>query len=285
MANTKLKLKKSSVAGRIPVAGDLEYGELAINYADGKLYYKNSSNAVKSFLDSASSVSLIQQYSVDSSEVINLIDSDYVTARTGAAVDSDYVNGLIDVTTAVEYIYQPTSNTTVFQGSDVNNNTLSYTSGYIDVYLNGSRLTPTLDYTATNGTSVTLLGDPISNGDTLSINGRSRMSLKAEGEVVGVNSSLSSTSQAVVDTFPSASHRTAKYIVQMSQTSSSRYQSTEVLLVHDGSVVHMTEYGTVRTDSDMGSIDAAINAGTVELKVTPTFANTDIKMKRIKIDV
>ena len=40
MANTKLKLKKSSVAGRIPVAGDLEYGELAINYRDGKLYTK-----------------------------------------------------------------------------------------------------------------------------------------------------------------------------------------------------------------------------------------------------
>ena len=43
--NTKLKLKKSSVVGRVPASGDLEYGEVAINYADGKLYYKNSSNA------------------------------------------------------------------------------------------------------------------------------------------------------------------------------------------------------------------------------------------------
>ena len=45
MSNTLL-LKKSSVAGRIPLAGDLEYGELALNYTDGKLYYKTSSNAV-----------------------------------------------------------------------------------------------------------------------------------------------------------------------------------------------------------------------------------------------
>ena len=45
MSNTLL-LKKSSVAGRIPLAADLEYGELALNYTDGKLYYKTSSNTV-----------------------------------------------------------------------------------------------------------------------------------------------------------------------------------------------------------------------------------------------
>ena len=35
-------LKKSSVAARVPVAGDLAFGELALNYADGLLYYKKS---------------------------------------------------------------------------------------------------------------------------------------------------------------------------------------------------------------------------------------------------
>jgi len=41
-----IKLKKSSVPGRLPQAADLEYGELAINYADGQLYYKKSDNTV-----------------------------------------------------------------------------------------------------------------------------------------------------------------------------------------------------------------------------------------------
>jgi hypothetical protein len=45
MANT-VRIKKSAVAGKIPLAADLEYGELAINYADGKLYYKNATNIV-----------------------------------------------------------------------------------------------------------------------------------------------------------------------------------------------------------------------------------------------
>lgn len=35
-------LKKSSVAARVPVVGDLAFGELALNYADGLLYYKKS---------------------------------------------------------------------------------------------------------------------------------------------------------------------------------------------------------------------------------------------------
>lgn len=45
MANTII-LKKSSVAGKVPVAGDLQVGELAINLADAKLYSKNSAGTV-----------------------------------------------------------------------------------------------------------------------------------------------------------------------------------------------------------------------------------------------
>lgn len=50
MAN-KIILKKSSVVGKGPTAGDLDYGELAINYADGKIYFKASDNSVKYFKD------------------------------------------------------------------------------------------------------------------------------------------------------------------------------------------------------------------------------------------
>lgn len=41
MAN-KIVLKKSSVTSKVPTTDDLDYGELALNYADGKLYYKKS---------------------------------------------------------------------------------------------------------------------------------------------------------------------------------------------------------------------------------------------------
>jgi len=44
---SKIILKKSSVTDKTPVVGDLEYGELAINYADGKLFYKKSDNTIQ----------------------------------------------------------------------------------------------------------------------------------------------------------------------------------------------------------------------------------------------
>jgi len=50
-------LKKSSVGAKVPVAGDLAYGELALNYADGKLYFKNSSNAIQSFSNDSNNAS------------------------------------------------------------------------------------------------------------------------------------------------------------------------------------------------------------------------------------
>ena len=42
MAHTKLIIKKSNVAGKIPLASQLEYGELALNVADKALYSKDS---------------------------------------------------------------------------------------------------------------------------------------------------------------------------------------------------------------------------------------------------
>lgn len=46
-------LKKSSVAARVPVVGDLAYGELALNYADGALYYKRSDNTIQNLISAA----------------------------------------------------------------------------------------------------------------------------------------------------------------------------------------------------------------------------------------
>ena len=45
MANTLL-LKRSAVAGKIPVAADLQVGELAVNLADAMLYTKRADNTV-----------------------------------------------------------------------------------------------------------------------------------------------------------------------------------------------------------------------------------------------
>ena len=42
----QIKLTRSGVSGAIPTSGDLELGELALNYADGKVFYKDSTNSI-----------------------------------------------------------------------------------------------------------------------------------------------------------------------------------------------------------------------------------------------
>jgi hypothetical protein len=54
----KIILKKSSVANRVPVAGDLVYGELALNYSDGLLFHKTSSNLIDYFPSSSAVATL-----------------------------------------------------------------------------------------------------------------------------------------------------------------------------------------------------------------------------------
>jgi len=51
MANT-IKIKNSSTANSAPSV--LEHGEIAINYTDGKIFYKNNSNTIVSFATSIS---------------------------------------------------------------------------------------------------------------------------------------------------------------------------------------------------------------------------------------
>lgn len=46
MTDSRVKLKKSAVPGKVPLAADLQHGEIAINYADGRLYYKDVNNNI-----------------------------------------------------------------------------------------------------------------------------------------------------------------------------------------------------------------------------------------------
>lgn len=47
MATSQIQLTRSGTAGAQPSASELAQGELALNYADGKLFFKNSSNNIE----------------------------------------------------------------------------------------------------------------------------------------------------------------------------------------------------------------------------------------------
>ena len=53
MANTTIRLKKSSVSAHLPDPTQLDHGEIALNYADGKIFYKDPANNIQQISGSA----------------------------------------------------------------------------------------------------------------------------------------------------------------------------------------------------------------------------------------
>ncbi len=115
-------------------------------------------------LDSSQTTNLIDSSYVsgkvsaglDSSQIINFVDSDYIASKAGASSGFSY------------YKYTATAGQKEFTGADLDNNTLSYTENGILVFYNGVLLLPTFDFTATDGSTVTL-ADSADSGATIAI--------------------------------------------------------------------------------------------------------------------
>ena len=91
-----------------------------------------------------------------------------------------------------------------------------------------------------------------------------------------------STSQFNLDTFAHADFRAARYIVAMSE--GTNFHSTEIMLVHDGSTVTLTAYGTLK-DTPLATFDADISGSNLRLKCTPASSNsTVIKFDRTLVE-
>ena len=85
-----------------------------------------------------------------------------------------------------------------------------------------------------------------------------------------------------LDTFAHADFRAARYIVAMSKGTD--FHSTEIMLIHDGTTVSITQYGVLQ-DATLATFDADISGANVRLRCTPASADsTAIKFDRTLVD-
>lgn len=95
-------------------------------------------------------------------------------------------------------------------------------------------------------------------------------------------STKTATTEFALDTFAKADFRAARYVVAMS--SGSDFHSTEIVVVHDGSSVTLTQYGTLKSTS-LASFDADISGSNLRLLATPaSSSSTVIKFDRTTVD-
>ncbi len=97
MANTVIALKKSGTTSAAPLS--LANGELAINYADGKLFYKNVTGSIVAITSGGASSNSFATINANGSLITAVSNNSTLTlvAGSGIAISSDIINDIITI--------------------------------------------------------------------------------------------------------------------------------------------------------------------------------------------
>ena len=117
----------------------------------------------------------------------------------------------------------------------------------------------------------TLTYEDVTNIDSVGLI-TARSGIEIGGPVIlNINTATStktSTSQDSIDVFSASTYRSANYQVQI--TRGTDYHVTTLNILHDGTNVFVSEFGTIRTGESLASFTADIDSGNVRILVTPT---------------
>ena len=272
---TVIQFKRSSTQNDVPSTSDLALGEIAINTYHGRMYTEKNdgSAAIVQIGSNPTSLTVNDAYSFptadgSSGQVLKTDGSgtlSFGAASSGAGISI--------------FKYTISSNTTSITGNDDDGNSLSYTVGSEQVYLNGVKLVDAgTDYTATNSTTVTLAQNAIS-GDVVEV-----VSVTATDLVQGnyTESSFSATTANQVLSANAVANKAIKYVIVATHASAGTH-ACEVLLVNNGSNSYFVQYGDVISSSSLFSLSSDINSGNMRLLITPVNTNTTVDTFQIRL--
>ena len=143
------------------------------------------------------------------------------------------------------------------------------------VYIDNVYQEPTENYSV-SGTNITFTSAPHSAARIFAITGADGTALVTGGVARSQTSSVNFTSSATnIFTFNGASYRSAEIYVQMTDTANTEYSAMKGVVVHDGTTAFITVFGITNTGStDLGTLTANYNSGTVEVKAVSTGGQT-----------
>jgi len=315
MANTTLQLKKSGVTGNVP--SSLEYGELALNYADGKLFYRDDTDNI-SYISTDTTTDSFATINANSSlilatsptDTLSIIPGNNITistdtigksitinADTGSATDSIARNLAQN---AYDTANTASANTITIQGvNDWQNTEIIAVNEFAQAAFNqantagGSGTTVTIsndntsnniyyiNFTAnTSGTANTLF----TSNNNLTFNpstgtiGVKAINLTANTNISANTIDLTDTSQVAIDSFSTSVYRSAFYQVQLS--SPSGFHMLNLNIIHNGTTVFANTFGDAYSSSSLGSFTGSIVGTTLNVLFTPTNSSVTVAFIR-----
>jgi hypothetical protein len=89
----------------------------------------------------------------------------------------------------------------------------------------------------------------------------------------------------VIDNFDATVWRMVKYIVSIAKTTAgdNKFYATELTVLVDNDSVHVSEYGTIDNDGNIGTINVSRTGNTVALTVTPDNAIKPVTVRYARI--
>jgi hypothetical protein len=271
---TVINFKRSSTQNSVPATSDLSLGEVAINTYHGRMYTeKNDGSAsITEIGSNPASLTVNDAFSFPTSDG----SSNQILQTNGSGTVSWASQASSGI---VIFTYSIGSTTTTVTGNDDSSNSLLYTAGSEQVFLNGVKLIDGgTDYTATNSTTITLEENALS-GDVIEVVAITAAANLVQGYYTA--SSYSATTADQVLSSNAIANKGIKYVLNATHASAGTH-AAEVLLINDGSSAYFVQYGDVYSNSSLFSLTADVDSGNMRLLVTPANTNTTIDTFQIR---
>jgi hypothetical protein len=148
------------------------------------------------------------------------------------------------------------------------------------VYIDNVYQEPTENYSVSS-TNITFTSAPHSAARIFAITGADNTSLVTGGVSRTETSSTNFTSTATnIMTFNGSTYRSAEIFITLTDSGNTEYAAMKGTVVHNGTTAFVTVYGITNTgDSDLATITANYNSGTVEIKAQSTGGQTAAKVQ------
>lgn len=287
MANTTLQVRKSGITGNVP--SSLEFGELALNYADGKLYYKDANSSI-TYIQSGSTTDSFATINANSSLILATSPTDTLSIIPGnnITIVADVIGKAITINAQdadVDQYARNRANSAIDLAQSAYDyaNTIPGGGGGSLVVGNDTANTAERFINFTDTTSGSVSRIYTSNNNLTYVPSTGKLKLNQLAVTSNTNISANSatvigTSPTVLDSFSTSLYRGAFYQVQMESGGS--FHVININIVNSEGSAQITTYGSIYNGPSLATFSANVTGGFVNLVITPTQASTTVSFIR-----